>query len=88
MGEGTEVRPFSPRDAAELDLGPAGFRGSVPREAVAGEWGVGDYIRARGLAPRLRLHLCVCVVCMCRVAVRVGNLGEDSFHHVGPGDRT
>lgn len=52
-GRRVEVRPFSPRDEAELVLEPAGFRASVPREAVAGAWGVGDYTGARGLAPQL-----------------------------------
>lgn len=65
-----EVRPFSPRDAAELVLEPAGFRGSVPREAVAGEWGVADLRRDSGLglvsAVTFMCMRCVHVPCGCQ----------------------
>lgn len=37
LGRHVAVRPFSLRHAAELGLEAARFRGSVPREAVAGE---------------------------------------------------
>lgn len=46
----------------------------------------GTWVTTQGLG-LLRLHFCVCVVCMCR-RLSEGNLGEGSFHRVGPGDRS
>lgn len=103
LGRHGAVRPFPLRDAAELGFEAARLGGSVPREAVAGEWGVGDYAGIRA-----RLRCCHCLpgkvsqgpcqplfftfkilgyICVCMCRVSVRGQLGLSFH-VGLGDRT
>lgn len=96
FGRHVADQPFSLRDAAELAFETVRFGGSVPREAVAGKWGVGDpapmlpHSVPCQLPPFLtfkllgHIYLCVQVPYGCQES----NLGVGSRHRVGPGDRT